>query len=89
MDRESSKLKPGMTKRSEWPEQPLELLLAGEAVMMQLLSLSDEAAMERVQLGSRPRDSDRDHCSGGSSFAAVLKLLKREHPVSSSKEPCF
>lgn len=78
-----------MTKLSEWPEQSLELLLAGEAVRMQLLSLSDEAAMAPVQLGSRPRDSDREHCSGRPSFAVVLKLLKRGHTFSSSAEPCF
>lgn len=94
MARESSKLKPGPAKRSEWPEQSLELLLAGEAVRMQLLSLGEEATMARVQLfGSRPRDSDREHCSGVSSFAAVLKLPKRERPFPfpfpSATEPCF
>jgi len=55
---------------------------------MQLLSLGEAAAVARAEFGSRPRDSDRKHCSGGSPFAAMLKLLKREHPIPSSMEPC-
>lgn len=85
MDRESSRLTPGPTKQPEWPEQSLELLLAGEAVRMQLLSpLGEEAAMARAHPGSRPRDSESEHCSDGSSFAALLKLLKRGLPFPSS-----
>ena len=84
MDKESSKLKPGPTKRSEWPEQSLELLLTGEAVRMQLLSLGEAVAMARALFGSIPRESDREHCSGGSSFAP---MLKREHPFPSNIKP--
>lgn len=93
MDRESSRLTPGPTKQPEWPEQQqsLELLLAGEAaVRMQLLSpLGEEVAMARAPFVSRPRDSEREHCSSdgsSSSFAALLKLLleRRGHPFPSS-----
>lgn len=95
MDRESSRLTPGPTRQPEWPEQQqsLELLLAvaGEAaVRMQLLSPlgEDEVAMALARLVSRPRDSEREHCSsdGSSSFAALLKLLleRRGHPFPSS-----
>jgi len=55
---------------------------------MQLLPLGEAAAMARAEFGSSPRDSDREHWSGGSPFAATLKLLKREHPFPSSMEPC-
>lgn len=95
MDRQSSRLTPGPTKQPEWPEQQssLELLLAvaGEAaVRMQLLSpLGEEVAMARAPFVSRPRDSEREHCSSdgsSSSFAALLKLLleRRGHPFPSS-----
>ena len=89
MDRESSRLTPGLTKQPECPEQSLELLLAGEAVRMQLLSpLGEESAMARAHLGSRPRDSESEHSSDGSSLAAMLKLLKLKwgHPFPSSLE---
>jgi hypothetical protein len=96
MDRESSRLTPGPTKQPEWPEQQqsLELLLAvaGEAaVRTQLLSPlgEEEVAMARARFVSRPRDSEREHCSSdgsSSSFAALLKLLleRRGHPFPSS-----
>lgn len=80
MDRESFRLILGPTKQPEWAEQSLELLLVGEAVRMQLLSLGEEDAMARAHFGSRPRDSESEHCSDGWSFAAMLKLLKGGHP---------